>query len=99
MSILYPAENTEIAHWAKTNEAFLPPIRFDCGKEDALLDANRKLHATLLEQGVAHTYEENDGGHTWEYWQTHIRSTLRFISSIEEGGWHSVQAFDAFGGH
>jgi enterochelin esterase-like enzyme len=78
-------ENTEIAHWAKTNAAFLPPIRFDCGREDSLLEANRKLHATLLEQGIAHTYEEYEGGHTWGYWQTHFRSTLRFISRIEEG--------------
>ncbi|MGD0913354.1 MAG: alpha/beta fold hydrolase [Terracidiphilus sp.] len=78
-------ENTEIAHWAKTNRAILPPIRFDCGREDSLIDSNRNLHAMLLEQGIAHTWEENDGGHTWEYWQTHVRSTLRFFSAIEEG--------------
>jgi putative tributyrin esterase len=78
-------ENTEIAHWAKANRAVLPPIRFDCGREDSLLDSNRRLHATLLQQGIAHTYEENDGGHTWEYWQTHVRSTLRFFSAIETG--------------
>jgi putative tributyrin esterase len=78
-------ENTEIEHWAKTNRAILPPIRFDCGGEDSLLEANRKLHAMLLKHGVAHTYDENDGGHTWDYWQTHLRSTLRFISAIEEG--------------
>jgi enterochelin esterase-like enzyme len=77
-------ENTEIAHWAKANRAFLPPIRFDCGRQDSLLESNRRLHATLKEQGILHIYEENDGGHTWEYWQTHVRSTLRFFSTIEE---------------
>jgi len=78
-------ENTQIEHWAKTNSAMLPPIRFDCGREDSLLDSNRKLHAMLLTHRIAHTYEENDGGHTWDYWQTHLRSTLRFFSAIEEG--------------
>jgi putative tributyrin esterase len=77
-------ENTEIGHWAKTNRAILPPIRFDCGREDSLLDANRKLHAMLLKHEITHTYDENDGGHTWDYWQTQLRSTLRFISAIEE---------------
>jgi enterochelin esterase-like enzyme len=77
-------ENIEIEHWAETNRAILPPIRFDCGRQDSLLQANRCLHAKLLNHGIAHTYEENAGGHTWDYWRTHVRSTLRFISAIEE---------------
>lgn len=78
-------ENTEILRWAKTNRAQLPPIRFDCGREDSLLDANRALHANLLEQGIPHIYEEHDGAHSWEYWQTHVRATLAFVSAIEAG--------------
>lgn len=78
-------EDFEIMHWANENRATLPQIRFDCGTDDFLLEGNRKLHTMLLEQGIAHSYEENAGGHTWEYWQTHMRSTLRFVSTIEEG--------------
>jgi putative tributyrin esterase len=78
-------DNTEIAHWAKSNCALLPPIRFDCGREDSLLAGSRALHAMLLELGIPHVYEEHDGGHTWEYWQTHIRRTLTFVSTIEAG--------------
>lgn len=77
------AENTDILHWARVNRSTLPPIRFDCGREDSLLESNRALHAALLEQRVAHRYEEHDGGHTWEYWQSHVRETLRFFSEIE----------------
>lgn len=78
-------ENTEILHWAKTNRASLPPIRFDCGREDSLLEGNRALHAELLGLNIPHVYEEHEGGHTWEYWQTHVRSTLMFVSGIEAG--------------
>ncbi|MGC2620236.1 MAG: alpha/beta fold hydrolase [Acidobacteriaceae bacterium] len=78
-------KNTEILHWAKTNRAQLPPIRFDCGRDDSLLEANRELHSNLLELKIPHVYEEHDGGHTWEYWQTHVRSTLAFASAIEAG--------------
>jgi S-formylglutathione hydrolase FrmB len=76
-------ENTEIEYWAETNRAILPPMRFDCGREDSLLEANRNLHAKLLDLGIRHTYEENEGGHTWDYWQTHVRSTFRFFSTTE----------------
>lgn len=77
------AEKTEIGHWAKRNRVHLPPIRFDCGRDDALLGANRALHAMLLERGIPHRYEEHDGGHTWEYWRAHVHSTLRFVSDLE----------------
>jgi enterochelin esterase-like enzyme len=78
------AENTDIAYWAQTNRAMLPPIRFDCGREDSLLASNQALHANLLVHKIPHIYEENEGGHTWDYWQTHVRSTLRFVSEIEK---------------
>ncbi len=76
-------EDTEILHWAGANRTALPPIRFDCGCDDALLAPNRALHAMLVERGIPHTYEEYEGGHTWEYWQTQVRRTLRFVSELE----------------
>jgi enterochelin esterase-like enzyme len=76
-------DNTDILHWATTNRTSLPPIRFDCGREDSLLHGNRNLHNRLLDLGIPHIYEEHDGGHTWDYWQTHVRSTLAFVSAIE----------------
>lgn len=78
--------NAEILHWARRNRATLPPVRFDCGREDSLLEGNRALHRSLLDAGIPHTYEEHSGGHTWEYWQEHVRSTFRFVSDIEERG-------------
>jgi enterochelin esterase-like enzyme len=77
------AENVSILHWARVNRATLPPLRFDCGRDDSLLEENRALHAALLAEGVPHSYEEYDGGHTWDYWQVHVRRTLRFVSEIE----------------
>ena len=58
----------------------LPAIRFDCGTEDSLIEANRDLHARLMEAGIVHTYEEFPGGHTWDYWSTHLERTLRFVA-------------------
>jgi putative tributyrin esterase len=77
------AENVEIIHWATQNSGQVPPLRFDCGREDSLLQSNRALHAALLETGVEHVYEEFEGGHTWEYWRTNLLRTLRFTSKLE----------------
>ncbi|MGB3329047.1 MAG: alpha/beta hydrolase family protein [Thermomicrobiales bacterium] len=53
-----------------------PAIAFDCGTEDELLRHNRDLHARMDELGIAHTYQEHPGGHTWDYWDDHVREAL-----------------------
>jgi putative tributyrin esterase len=58
----------------------LPPIRFDCGVDDQLLEPNRALHRALDEHGIPHVYEECPGGHEWPYWEKHIAKTLRFFA-------------------
>lgn len=61
------------------NKANLPALRFDCGKKDSLLEANRQLHQELIQLEIEHVYEEFEGGHEWPYWQKHVEKTLRFF--------------------
>lgn len=65
----------------------LPPLRFDCGREDPLLASNRRLHDGLLQAGVPHLYEEFDGGHEWPYWQAHLADSLRFFGAVLGRAW------------
>jgi putative tributyrin esterase len=74
--------DTDLRTWAKVNHDKLPPIRFDCGTEDPLMDANRALHATLTEMRVPHIYEEFPGGHDWQYWTQQVRRTLAFCKRV-----------------
>lgn len=60
----------------------LPPIRFDCGAGDPLIEHNRELHRALERAGVAHAYEEFPGGHEWSYWETHLADSLRFFAAV-----------------
>lgn len=60
----------------------LPPLRFDCGRDDPFLDANRALHVALDAAGIAHEYAEHDGGHDWAYWSCRIEDTLRFFGAV-----------------
>ena len=61
----------------------LPPLRFDCGLDDNLLEPNRQLHRGLLEHGIDHAYEEFPGGHEWDYWRDHLADTLRFFATLQ----------------
>ena len=76
--------NADLLHWMRKHREILPPLRFDCGREDSLLEGNRALHRALQDEGISHTYEEQGGGHTWDYWQEHVRRTFRFVSELEE---------------
>ncbi len=64
------------------NRENLPPLRFDCGTADTLLEANRALHAALDAAGISHVYDEFAGGHEWSYWEEHIADTLRFFDRV-----------------
>lgn len=61
------------------NRDQLPPIRFDCGMADELIQANRNLHEELQAANIPHQYEEFPGGHEWSYWQEHVRKTFLFF--------------------
>jgi putative tributyrin esterase len=58
------------------------PIRFDCGLDDPLLSANRRLHAELEALGVDHRFEIEPGGHDWTYWSRSIDRSLLFFHDL-----------------
>jgi len=74
--------DTDLLHWARVNHDQLPAIRFDCGTEDPLIEANRELHRTLTQLHVPHVYEEFSGAHDWPYWAQHVRDTLAFCKCV-----------------
>lgn len=57
----------------------LPPIRFDCGVDDQLIEYNRELHRKMLLHSLPHEYEEFPGAHDWSYWENNVGKTLTFF--------------------
>jgi putative tributyrin esterase len=76
-----PADTRVIDAWRATDRERAPPtaLRFDCGRADPFLAANRRLHDELQAGGIPHEYAEHDGGHDWAYWSRHVDDTLRFF--------------------
>ncbi|WP_341220714.1 alpha/beta hydrolase [Polaribacter atrinae] len=75
-------ENKSVFETILKHQDKLPPFRFDCGKDDLLIEGNRKLHQQLNDLKIDHIYKENQGKHEWVYWETHIKETILFFNDI-----------------
>ncbi|MDQ3686789.1 MAG: alpha/beta hydrolase-fold protein [Acidobacteriota bacterium] len=73
-------EDMHVLYWMKENKEILPPLRFDCGTSDDLIEENRKLHRALIAHDISHQYFEFEGDHSWPYWREHIKDTLLFFA-------------------
>lgn len=69
-----------VIHWLNKNKNSLPPLRFDCGLEDPLIEHNQNLHSQLSDLDISHSYEEFPGDHSWPYWETYARKSLQFFA-------------------
>jgi len=76
---MLPESEQFAAHALIGHAPTLPPLRFDCGASDPLIEPNRALHRELLAAGVPHRYDEFSGGHGWEYWREHLTDSLLFF--------------------
>jgi putative tributyrin esterase len=74
-------DELDVLFWMKRNKQKLPPIRFDCGTSDSLIEENRTLHRHLMAHNIAHSYVEFEGGHSWDYWREHLRDTFLFFNN------------------
>jgi S-formylglutathione hydrolase FrmB len=52
-------------------------IYFDIGLKDGSLKDNREFDRELDSLGVAHTYNEAKGRHSWGYWRAHLAESLQ----------------------
>ena len=88
--LIDPAIETDLAALLPSRAGVLPRFRFDCGLDDPLLPAVRRLHEVLAAAGVDHGYAEPAGGHDWPYWHRHIAETLTFFDRIERELGHAA---------
>jgi len=75
-------EKEDVIHYLLENKDHLPPLRFDCGKDDPLIEYNRLLHAQLTAEKIDHQYEEFAGGHEVEYWTAQVKKSLLFFDGL-----------------
>jgi enterochelin esterase-like enzyme len=79
-------EHHSVGWWLIRHQSTLAPVRFDCGTEDPLIAANRRLHEDLTAHGVPHHFQEFPGYHSWDYWALHLPDTLLFFEDCLRRG-------------
>jgi len=77
-----PYDRFDLLPTLLANKDQLPPLRFDCGTEDIMLNENRRLSRQLTEARISHQYEEFPGDHSWSYWEKHLEESLRFFNAL-----------------
>ncbi len=56
------------------------PLLLGVGRDDGLtLAENRAYHNLLTRLGIAHRYQEDHGGHNWDYWAAQLPVHLEFL--------------------
>lgn len=69
------------------NPASLPYLFVTCGTADQFLSTNRKFAAALQAKKIAYEYHEMPGGHSWVYWDGHIRDFMVRLSDKTTPEW------------
>ncbi len=68
----------------KDSQKKIPQIFQCCGTEDFLYDDNIKMKEFLTQLRIPFTYQEEQGEHTWDYWDKKIVDVLRWMRKIHK---------------
>ena len=66
-----------------TNNPNKPRLIHTCGKQDFLLEANRRFDKVLNDLGYDHLYMEADGDHEWPYWDKAIQYVFMYFLNLD----------------
>ena len=60
-------------------EATMPEVYLACGTDDEFITSTRALRDQLMADGVALTYDEQLGGHEWDFWDAQIKKIIDWL--------------------
>ena len=64
---------------AEAGEAQIPAVYLACGTEDGFLASTRAFRDQLVGDGVDVTYDEQPGGHEWDFWDSQIKKIIDWL--------------------
>ena len=57
----------------------IPNFYMACGRQDDLMSANVAFRDFLREKGISVTWDEDDYGHDWDFWDSQIKKVLDWL--------------------
>ena len=78
------ASQTNLNPWIAAEEMFgnnkkVPRFYMACGKKDDLMNVNIVFRDFLREKGADVTWDEEDAGHNWDFWDSQIKKVLDWL--------------------
>nr|MCR4586414.1 acetylesterase [Lachnospiraceae bacterium] len=61
------------------NNKKVPRFYMSCGKKDDLMNVNLAFRDFLREKGADVTWDEEDAGHDWDFWDSQIKKVLDWL--------------------
>lgn len=77
-----PGSENDLFHLARTlgdSEGIKPKLFQCCGTEDFLYNQNIRFRDFIKKFPYDYTYEEEPGGHSWDYWDKKIQRVLEWL--------------------
>lgn len=56
-----------------------PKFYMACGRQDDLMDTNVSFRDLLREKGLDVTWDEEDAGHDWDFWDSQIKKVIEWL--------------------
>ena len=56
-----------------------PRFYMACGRQDDLMDTNASFRDLLREKGLDVTWDEENAGHDWDFWDSQIKKVLEWL--------------------
>ena len=57
----------------------VPKFYLSCGTNDRLMAANKRFRDVLIKKGADVTWDEEEGGHDWDFWDSQIKKVLDWL--------------------
>ena len=81
---LEEASKTNINHVVAADEMFkegrdIPKFYMACGRQDDLYRANTSFRDYLIKNGADVTWDEEDAGHEWDFWDSQIKKVIDWL--------------------
>ena len=81
---LEDASKTNKNPWVAVEEMLsekrpIPKFYMACGTQDDLMPANISFRDFLQEKGIEVTWDEDDYGHDWDFWDSQIKKVLDWL--------------------
>lgn len=71
-----------LAKRLKSEGQKIPKIYMACGKNDFLVQENRDLFNFFKSEDIPVVYNEDEGGHDWDFWDRYIKKAFEWLDKV-----------------